>query len=297
VQPTGISATSSPGPALRCDVLAHAALTIPLDEIAGLRRKPGPGVGESLPNNFLKHSDEQSVVGLASVLHAIAAAGLDHTMFANWGIVAAPCFLGRGTLVGAMARYAVEGAWGMSPHFIPHKSQHALSGTISQALKIRGPNFGTGGAPCGAAEAMLAGAVMVGADGLPGVWVVMTAWDPEYVPDAEGRPVSPVNCLAVALALVLDRSAHSGFRLHVQPGAAAGGSARPPLKLRSLFDLLQTVPGSTPPLVWELDGGIVLQIGREMNARLALELKPHAWSKNRAPQAIMRSGAGTENQW
>src|SRR5438067_465552 len=83
---------------------------------------------------------------------------------------------------------------GLSPHFIPHRSQHAISGTISQALKIHGPNFGAGGGPGAAAEALLAGAVLLEGSRLPGVWVVLTGWDPEYVPDPEGRPTCETTC-------------------------------------------------------------------------------------------------------
>src|SRR5205085_3519156 len=137
--------------------VASGCLSVAPEQVPALRQKPGPGVGESLPNNFLKHADDQTVLALAAVLHAIQDKGLQETDFTHWGVVAGPCFLGRATLVSALQRYDAEGAWGLSPHFIPHRSQHAVSGTISQALKIHGPNLGAGGGPGAVVEGLLAG--------------------------------------------------------------------------------------------------------------------------------------------
>src|SRR5260370_29668871 len=147
------------GTAVCCDVLACASVRAAQDQLPALRQRPGPGIGQSFPATFLKHADEQTVVGLAAVLQAIHDFQLTETRYTDWGVVAAPCFLGRATLVVSLQRYAAEGAWGLSPHFIPHRSQHAVSGTISQALKIHGPNFGAGAGPAVALGALLAGAV------------------------------------------------------------------------------------------------------------------------------------------
>src|SRR5262249_310020 len=118
-----------------------------MEMLPALRQRPGPGIGESLPATFLRHADEQTVAGLPAVLHAIQNSRMSVADFRDWGIVAAPCFIGRATLAVALQRLATEGAWGISPHLIPHRSQHAVSGTISQVLKIFGPNFGAGGGP------------------------------------------------------------------------------------------------------------------------------------------------------
>jgi hypothetical protein len=288
---------------LCCDVVAHAALSVSLDQFAALRRQPGPGVGAELPANFLKHSDEQTIAGLASVLHAIEFAGFEPGSLSAWGIVAAPCHLGRGSLVSAIARYGLEGAWGMSPHFIPHKSQHAVSGTISQALKIHGPNFGTGGSPSGAGEAILAGAVLAETDGVPGVWVVLTGWEPEYIPDAEGQPTSPVECQAVAIALTRPRADHKGFRVRVIPRSsneAVPLSARntyPPPRLQPLADLLGRPPESIESIVWNLESGGWLEIGSFNSATTNQGPKAGRWSRSRNRVDALPAGAGTEKRW
>jgi hypothetical protein len=90
-------------------------------------------------------------------------------------------------MAAALQRFAAEGAWGVSPHLIPHRSRHSISGTVSQALKIHGPNFGVGGGPGGTVEVLLAATALLEGKRLPGVWIVLTCLDPESPPDEAGR--------------------------------------------------------------------------------------------------------------
>ena len=52
-----------------------------------------------------------------------------------------------------------------------HRLLHALSGTVSMGLQIRGPNFGVGGGPHGPGEALLAAAALLQRGTLPGAWL------------------------------------------------------------------------------------------------------------------------------
>jgi hypothetical protein len=227
VKPSENPAVPYSGSVIRCPVAAFGSVQFPAEMFAALRRQPGPDLGRPFPNNFLKHADEQTVASLAAVLQAVEKFGLTQNDFQDWGVVAAPAFLGRATLVTALQRYADEGAWGLSPHFIPHSSQHAVAGTISQALKIHGPNFGTGGSPAGVPEALLAGAVLLEGDRLPGVWVVVSGWEPEFVPDEHGTPTTACLCQAIALALVPGARDMQEIELRISPVAqsVANGSA------------------------------------------------------------------------
>lgn len=202
-----------------CEVAAEAVVRTSLEALAELRRNPGPCSGEPLPASFLKHADEQTVAGLGAVYRAIDKGGLQQTCFRDWGVVAAPRFLGRPAMAAALQRFAAEGAWGVSPHLIPHRSLHSLSGTISQALKIHGPNFGAGGGPSGMAEALLAAAALLQGKQLPGVWVVLTCLDSELPPDESGQ--LPPGSQVVGLALALTRIGTTGSRLrvHIVDGA------------------------------------------------------------------------------
>jgi hypothetical protein len=237
---------------------------VPYEAVAELRRRPGPVCGEPLPQAFLKHADEQTVVGLAAVYQAIhdhaLAAAAGSTPFAGWAVLAAPRFLGRPTLVGALQRFVAEGAWGVSPHLIPHRSLHSISGTVSLALKIQGPNFGVGGGPGAAAEALLAAAAVLECRRAPGVWVVLTGMDPEEPPQDTGQPAPGACFAALALALTPSRPGSAAIRLRIVGGAAGAARGSPAgaqgldlFRLQSLLESVQQrrVAGTT--LVQMLD--------------------------------------------
>jgi hypothetical protein len=292
------------------DVVASAGIRVTTDMFAALRQRPGPG--PALPAAVLRHADEQTVAGLAAVLHASHDFQMNVSDFRDWGIVAAPCFLGRATLAVAVQRLAAEGAWGISPHFIPHRSQHAMAGTISQVLKIFGPNLGTGGGPGSVLQAFLAGSVLLHGNQLPGVWIVATEWEPEAIPDAQGCINPDAVCNAVALAAVAPRPGWHGFRLRViGRGAAAGSNGKRHSAVRRT-DNRSTVPtvsglqGLLTPsnhdharvhkCVWPLEGGGWIEFGRGDVGRNGA--RPERVQRLEAHSLfnVQQSGAGTENQ-
>ncbi len=184
-----------------CEVAADAVVRAGPETLAELRRHPGPAPHMSPPASLLKHADEQTVAGLCAVYQAIVRAGWQGACFRDWGVVAAPRFLGRPAMVAALQRFAAEGAWGVSPHLIPHRSLHSVSGTISQALQIHGPNFGVGGGPGGPLEGLLAATALLIGKQLPGVWMVLTCLSPEGPPDEAGQMPSGSQAIGMALAL------------------------------------------------------------------------------------------------
>jgi hypothetical protein len=217
--------------------------------------------GEPLAASFLKHADEQTVVGLASVLQAIHDFDLSSTRFTDWAVLAAPRFLGRVTLASALQRFAAEGAWGVSPHLIPHRSLHSVSGTVSQALKIHGPNFGVGGGPGGVLEALLSAGAILDGHKVPGVWVVLTGWDPEPIPD--DKNAGQTHCVGLCLALVAERPGRRAARLRLCPtsnsrAVAQGTIQAAPPDLDSLEALLTArtpLDMQSATVVWQLEGG------------------------------------------
>lgn len=204
--------------AVCCEIAADAVVRANLESLEQLRRQPGPVPGEPLPAALLKHADEQTVAGLCAVNQAIAKAGWQTTRFCDWGVVAAPRFLGRPAMAAALQRFAAEGAWGVSPHLIPHRSLHSISGTVSQALKIHGPNFGVGGGPEGHIEALLAATALLVRKQLPGVWVVLTCLSPSLPPDEAGQMPPGTQAVGMALALMPDGTSGSPLRLHIIRG-------------------------------------------------------------------------------
>jgi hypothetical protein len=271
-----------------CEVIAHAVVQVPAAAIAGLRQSPGSLGGERLPPTVLKHADEQTVVGLVAVLRAIESHGLTATRFTDWGVLAAPRFSGRVALAAAMQRYALEGAWGLSPHLIPHRSLHAISGTVSQVLKIHGPNFGVGGGPNGAAEILLAAAAVLGTRPLPGLWVVLTGWHPEPIPSRDGATATPSVCRAVALALAPAGSTSRSLCLRVvMPETGAPSyTTRETLELENLVQAL-TAEGGPATVSWPLHGGGAIHLGSTAT-EMGLS----------APHLVRKQGApGTRSAW
>ncbi len=292
------------GTVVTCDLLAYHSVRATCETIAQLRRRPGPGAGESLPPNLLKHADEQTVLSVAAVLEAIHHSELAGTDFNEWGVVAAPSFLGRATLANAVKRLEVEGAWGISPHFIPHRSLHAVSGTISQVLRIHGPNLGAGGAPGGGIDALLAGAVLLVGNRLPGVWIVLSDWEPEAIPDEAGAyaPAHAV-CRATALALAPARPIWEGPRLHIapygygeRPVAGTGNAMKSLSGLHALLGILAGANSRAVTAVWQLeDGGwIELKSGPVSAPKPKHELLDRFLARSLVE--VERGGAATENQ-
>ncbi|MGE3805175.1 MAG: hypothetical protein AB7K24_10925 [Gemmataceae bacterium] len=154
--------------------------------VRDLRRGLANFPGKPLPNSLLKHTDDQAVLALDAVRASLTEAG----DFAGWGIVAAPRRPGRSIMQPAIPRYHSEGAWSVSPHIVPHCSLHSLSGLLSMALEVHGPNLGAGGVPGSEGEAVVAALTLLAGDQLPGIWILFTGWEPEAGPDAVCRAVA-----------------------------------------------------------------------------------------------------------
>src|SRR5262249_43183277 len=159
-----------------------AAVRAGVEALGQWRRQPPPLTGQPLPASFLKHSENQTVAAVAAMYEAIARRGWLGQPFTDWGVIAAPSFLGRGGTAHTGRRFAQEGAWGVSPHVIPHQSLHAVSGTLSQLLKIHGPNFGISGGPHAFREAFLIAAALLAEENLPGLWLILSGHECEWLP-------------------------------------------------------------------------------------------------------------------
>jgi hypothetical protein len=215
---------------------------------------------------LLKNADDQTIGGLSAILHAIAAHGLQNISFANWGVLAAPRFLARSTMVVTLQRFLAEGAWGISPHVIPHRSLHSSSGTISNALKINGPNFGVGGGLTGATEVLIAAVSMLEGLRLPGLWVVWTALEPEGELDLAGHGDPTTECRALAIALAPASSDPDAITLQVEAshGRLADADSATPRDyffLETLLNRLGATGERGGQVSHHLDGGlqVVLQ--------------------------------------
>jgi hypothetical protein len=248
-----------------CGVLGFAAVAATPDDLTAGRASPPPLPGPGIHRRVLRHAADQTVAGLLAVSAAVTDFGLGEVPFADWGVLAAPRFLGRVPCKGWIDDFARAGALTVSPHFIANASLHGLSGTVSLALGARGPNFGIGGGNGNVPEGLLAALSLLEGTarrdagptgrGVPGVWLILTEWDPEE-PLRDNARQPGALCHAVALALV-PRRTPGGLTLSFFPGATRGpapfpdtvaGLGRSLSRLRKAgpgFDWSCPVPGAT----------------------------------------------------
>ena len=240
--------TTAEAPAAACHVTTHALAAATLSEIPRLREEPAPEGAPPLPHRFLRHCDEQTVVGMRAVLAAIAAAAQPRPSYSDYAVVAGACRAGRIATARSLAMYRTGGAVTVSPHIVPQCSLHSLAGAVSVALGMHGPHVGSSGGPHAVSEALLAAfslaaAVGHGSDPLPGIWLVLTGWTREPALDQEGQPLISADtgdepvCRGLAAALVPIRAAghHAApgggpvLSLHPTSETARHGVAPPPV--------------------------------------------------------------------
>lgn len=184
-----------------CVLERHAVVEVPLSEIQALRDAPVPAGAPALPPRFLRHCDEQTVVGVRAVLEALASQEPPPSL-ARDGVIAAPRLAGRITAAQTLAQVATAGGVAVSPHVVPQCSLHALASAVSVALGMHGLNLGTSGGPEALSEGLFTALSLVSTAGCDRIWLVLTEWDEEPVLDAAGRPTNDPLCRALALALV-----------------------------------------------------------------------------------------------
>jgi hypothetical protein len=246
VHPPETESVAHPPAEIDSGLAAFALVEATPDLLPALRKD------SRLPANLLKYADDQTVVALTAVLQAVRDFHLTGCDFTDWAVVAAPRFLGRVSFAAATDKFFRKGARTVSPLIIPFLSLHAVSGAISQALRCHGPNLGVGGGERGLDQALLTGLVVAAEHRPPGLWLVLSEWDPEPVADEKGRPVAPTGCRALALALVPALTA-LGLRLRWAPasnGRPAASPVGPSPTLAGLAGFLARRFGPDPPRRW-----------------------------------------------
>lgn len=203
-------------------VVAAGTSAVPLGQFAPLRKEP-PRLGVELSGHFLKHADEQTIVALQAIARAIKQHQLDPRQLAEWGIVAAPRYIGRLAGASILDRFARQGGSGVPPHAVAQNSLHSISGAASIALGIHGPNVGVGGGPWAIGDGLAAALTLFDTSHVPGIWLLLTQLEPEPLPDESGRPLNDSVCHAVALALVPGGSGES--QLTLRPGTSVTRAA------------------------------------------------------------------------
>ena len=208
-------------PTRQCAVAKVAALGIveaSPELLADLRKNPGNwSAGGEPPASHLKLVDEQAVLGTVAVLAlSTGPAGKIGLLPSGRWLLRRGFWAGCGELraFGALLNL---GPRSLSPIHIPTLSLHSISGVISLILQSRGSNFGAGGDCAHVSEALLTGLAIQHGSKLPGVWVILTGWEPESIPDDNGRSTNPILGYGIAMALVDESSTEPGIRLQYDP--------------------------------------------------------------------------------
>jgi len=258
---------AGPCPDIAVAIRGQATLAAPYRAIDGLRDAPAPAGVAPLPPRFLRHADEQTVVGVQTVLAAVGAARLTPDELAGASVVAAPCRAGRVVAARTLAGWHARGAVAVSPHVVPHCSLHAMASAVSVVLGCHGPHLGVGGGTGAVAEALslLPWLTSRGAGGI--VLLVTTGWDADPRLATDGTVVCEPVCRAVAAVVV--RAAAGGFAITLAPGRAAG-SAPADDACRALRRLAELVSGVVPegqPGDWSFAGhrGCVVRVTRSVS--------------------------------
>lgn len=238
-------------------VAARATIAARLTEIPALRDGGWPESAPALPRRFLRHADEQTVVGMHAVLAAIAAIP-DPTALQGHGVIAASCQAGRIAAAQTLVQAKQGGGVTVSTQIVPQGSLHSLAGAVSVGLGMRGPNIGVSGGPNALSEGLLTAFSWLHGSGPAAcdtVWLVITGWDDEPALDADGRPTTDPVCRGVALAVTREAAALSveGQHLTLQfdpPAASRCPPTTAAASLRSLADAVTAHDSSAAPLEW-----------------------------------------------
>lgn len=183
------------------DVFGWGSAQVPSERIVELRRSMPDWAPSDTPNHFFRYADEQTILAVLAVDDAIRNCGLDPVERRDWGVIAAPRFLGRQVTAQAVDQYQQTGGQRVSPHIVPQNSLHSVSGALSILLATHGLNVGLGGGPEALTDGLMAALSLVQTRTCPGAWFVATGWDPEPLPDRKGLSSSPGICHALALAV------------------------------------------------------------------------------------------------
>lgn len=215
------------GPDAACGIAGHAVCEARLSEIAALRDTAVPPGVPALPPRFLRHCDEQTVVGMHAVVRALAALPQAGGSLAGDAVVAASCQAGRIMAAKSLALLKTGGAVTVSTHIVPQASLHSVAGAVSVALGMHGPHLGVSGGPDALSEGLLSAITLAATAGAPRVWLVVTEWDDEPTLDATGAATDDPLCRALAIAIepgceaALTLAAH--FPTTPVPAAASAG--------------------------------------------------------------------------
>jgi hypothetical protein len=258
-----------------CGILGHALVSADASQVVAWRNNPATLLPRAWPPGMFKQSEDQTIVSLAALTQVIRDKQLSETDMAKWGVIAGPIFLGRAVLSAAFDQFDKEGAWGVSPHLIPHRFLHSVSGTLSLALGMHGPNFGVGGGASSHWQAAAMACTLAG-NSLAGMWLMLCGYEPDRLPDAMAGANSVWRCHALVLALVSADHPQSEQTLLVTPNSAKSSSRHRTKPIQLMKDLAAALGSADAHLPAFSDPAAPFMISVTRNNSIALRTDSRA---------------------
>ena len=199
------SLSSSADLSALCLVESYATASVHSSEVNALAREKHSHGCHSLPPRFLRHADEQTVIGMHSIIRAMAADTQDSRDTSNDAVIAATCLAGQPSAARTMIGLRDKGPVAVTPHIVPQCSLHSVASAASVGFGMHGPNFGVGGGPHAPAEGFLLALTLAPmlAKTSPSsrIWLVCTGWDQPPSLDANGNLTNDPVCRGMTFVL------------------------------------------------------------------------------------------------
>jgi len=204
----------APGVTVRVAVAAR--VRVPGEDMPGLRDRLTAAFPSTLGAGTLKQCDELTLVAIEAVRRAKQSLPGPTP---DWGVLAGARVPGRRRMAESMGRFRDKGAWGVTPHFIPHSLLHSAAGLVGQAFGLHGPGAGVGGMPGSEGDVLRAASAWLASGELPGAWLVWAHWS------AESLAPGPAGEGLAAAVVPAAGAASSGDPLKAIAALATGGAS------------------------------------------------------------------------
>ena len=212
---TAVSDLVELAPGVTARTLAAARVRVPAEDLPGLRDRLAAAFPTTLGAGTLMQCDELPLLAVEAVRRARA--GIPEPT-PDWGVLAGVRTPGRRRLADTLTRFRDKGAWGVTPHFIPHSLLHSAAGLVGQAFGLHGPGAGVGGMPGSEGDVLRAAAAWLAGGDLPGAWLVWAGWA------AESLAADGPGGEALAAAVVPAAGPAAADPMRAIEGLALGGA-------------------------------------------------------------------------
>ena len=199
------SLSSSADLSALCLVESYATASVHSSEVSALAREKHSHGCHSLPPRFLRHADEQTIIGMHSIIRAMAVDTQDSRDMSNDAVIAATCLAGQPSAARTMIGLRDKGPVAVTPHIVPQCSLHSVASAASVGFGMHGPNFGVGGGPHAPAEgfllALTLAPMLARTSPSSRIWLVCTGWDQQPSLDANGSLTNDPVCRGMTFVL------------------------------------------------------------------------------------------------